>query len=66
MSHKHFEVKNILAELIPLTKNHPKRNIYIMAINHLNTLAQYHTNYKFKVILSRELIQEVEHKQVLN
>ena len=26
-----------------------------MAINHLNTLAQYHTNYMFKVVLSREL-----------
>ena len=25
-----------------------------MAINHLNTLAQYHTNYMFKVVLSRE------------
>ena len=49
ISHKHFQVKNILAELIRLTKNHPKRSIYIMAINHLNTLAQYHTNYMFKV-----------------
>ena len=58
MSHKNFQVKNILAELIPLTKNHPKRSLYIMAINQLNTLAQYHTNYMFKVVLSRELIQE--------
>ena len=24
----------------------------------INTLAQYHTNYMFKVVLSRELIQE--------
>ena len=56
--HKHFQVKNILVELFPLTKSHPKRSIYIMAINHLNTIAQYHTNYMFKVVLSRELIQE--------
>ena len=58
ISHKHFQVKNILVELIPLTKGHPKRSIYIMAINHLNTLAQYHINYMFKVVISRELIQE--------
>ena len=39
--HKHFQVKNILAELLPLAKNHPKISIDIIAINHLNTLAQY-------------------------
>ena len=58
IAHKHFQVKNILVELFPLTKNHPKRSIYIMANNHLNTIAQYHTNYMFKVVLSRELIQD--------
>ena len=42
-----------------------------MIINHLNTLAQYHTNYMFKVVLSRELrvtqvvYHEVEHKEAL-
>ena len=38
-----------------------------MAINHLNTLAKFHTNHMFKVVLSRELrvYHEVEHKQAL-
>ena len=58
ISHKHFQVKNILAEIIPLTKNHPKRSICIMAIKNRNTLSQYHINYMFKVVISRELIQE--------
>ena len=68
ISHKHFQVKNILAELIPLKQNHPKESIDIMAINHLNTLAQYHTIYVFKVILSgvtRVVCHEVEHKKAL-
>ena len=36
-----------------------------MAINHLNTLAQYHTNYMFKVELSRELISHPSKKIVV-
>ena len=58
ISYKHFQVKNILVELTPLTKNHPKWSIYIMDINHLNALAQDHANYMFKVVILRELTQE--------
>ena len=38
-----------------------------MAINHLNTLAQYHTIYVFKVLsgVTRVVCHEVEHKQAL-
>ena len=42
-----------------LNKKSPKeKSWYIMAINHLNTLLQYHINYMLKVVISRELIQE--------
>ena len=33
-----------------------------MAINHLNTLALYHTNYMIKVVLSRELGPVIQKK----